>query len=170
MTSDQLRELQAPIKARYRSDPASALVTMRATGVLDVPRLACRVEGNRGEVVAGLHPAAGGDGSFACSGDLLLESLVACAGVTLCAVATAMNLPVTGGRVTATGVEDFRGTLAIDKTVPVGLTSISLEFQLDTTAAPEQIEKLIQLTERYCVIFQTLRNPPQISVSATSVG
>lgn len=170
MTSDQLRELQAPIKARYRAEPAAARITLRARGILDVPRIACRIVTGRTEVIAGLHEAAGGDGTFACPGDLLLESLVGCAGVTLCAVATAMNLPVTGGEVVAEGIEDFRGTLGIDRTIPVGFESIELRFHLETTATQEQVRKLIELTERYCVILQTLKSPPRIDVRVAGEG
>lgn len=162
MTADELRALQAPLKQRYRDDPAAALATIEARGVLDVPHVACRIESARGETLAGLHPLAGGDGSYACSAEMLLEALVGCAGTTLCAVATALSLPLTGGRITATAEMDFRGTLGVDRAAPVGLTSIHLHFQLDATASRDQLDKLVQLTERYCVVLQTLRTPPEI--------
>lgn len=165
MTGDELRARQTPLKQRYRDDPASATATLEARGVLDFDRIACRLEGDRSNRPAGLHPLAGGDGSCACSAEMLLESLVGCAGTTLCAVATAMGLPVTAGTITASGRLDFRGTLGVDRATPVGFTEIRLEFHLETTAAPEQVDKLIQLTERYCVVFQTLRSPPQIIVA-----
>ncbi len=163
MTADELRALQAPLKEKYRLDPASAVQQCRAEGELDVPQLACRITPCAANRPAGLHPAAGGDGTLACSGDMLLESLVACAGVTLCAVATAMQIDLRGGTVVATGEMDFRGTLGVDRQTPVGLTEIRLAFRLDTDAPDEQLDKLIQLTERYCVVYQTLAQPPQQS-------
>ena len=170
MQSDELRALQAPIKARYREDPETALITMTARGTLDLDRIACRIETRDDRVDSGLHPAAGGDGTLLCSGDMLLEALVACAGVTLASVATAMNLPVSGGSVTAEGDLDFRGTLAVDRTTPVGFRDVRLHFELDTTATEEQVGKLIALTERYCVVFQTMNNRPNLSVSHAIVS
>jgi uncharacterized OsmC-like protein len=166
MHPDELKTLQAPLKERYRTDPAAAQTTIVVFGTLDPERIACRVHRTVDTPEAGLHPLAGGDGTFACSGDMLLESLVACAGVTLCAVATALDIPLGGGTVRADGDLDFRGTLGVDKQTPVGFTSIRLHFDLATDAAPEQLEKLIKLTERYCVIYQTFQHPPQISASA----
>lgn len=163
MTSDDLKALQAPIKNRYQEDPAAALVTHKAEGLPGSETITCTVGTWKGPVEAGLHPAAGGDGSWACSGDMLLESLVACAGVTLKAVATAMSIPLRGARITAEGDLDFRGTLGVSKDVPVGFKSIRLSFQLDSDAPQERLDKLIQLTERYCVIYQTLKSPPSIS-------
>ena len=165
MQSDELRALQAPIKARYREDPDTALVTMTARGTLDLDRVACRIDTRDDRVDSGLHPAAGGDGTLLCSGDMLLEALVACAGVTLASVATAMSLPVSGGTVTAEGDLDFRGTMAVDREASVGFRDIRLHFELDTTATDEQIGKLIALTERYCVVFQTINKRPNLDVS-----
>ena len=159
MDAETLRSLQAPIKAKYREDGASAAYTLRAEGRLG-EGLTCKLETARGPVVAGLHPAAGGDGLSACSGDMLLEALVACAGVTLNAVATAMGIPVRGGTVVAEGDLDFRGTLGIRKDVPVGFGEIRLRFELDSDATEDQLDSLLKLTERYCVIYQTLRNSP----------
>lgn len=163
MTSDELKALQAPLKDRYKQDPATAVVTMRAEGQLDDERVACTVGTWKGPAEAGLHRAAGGDGSWACSGEMLLEALVACAGVTLKAVATAMSIPLRGGRVTAEGELDFRGTLGVARDIPVGFKTIRLSFHLDSDASPEQLDKLVQLTERYCVIYQTLKSPAAIS-------
>ena len=159
MEAEQLKAKQAPIKQRYRDEPRSAVVTVRSMGTLDPPSLMCRVATAGGEVAAGLHPAAGGDGSGACSGDMLLDALVACAGVTLNAVSTSMGIEIRGGCITAEGEMDFRGTLGISKEVPVGLTGIRLRFKLDTDAEAAQVDKLIELTERYCVIYQTLQHP-----------
>jgi uncharacterized OsmC-like protein len=159
MNRDELRALQAPLKERYQSDPASAVVTLRATGIVDIARIGCRVElpPNDGRhIVAGLHPLAGGDGSLACSGDMLLQALVTCAGTTLAAVATAMELPIRAATITAEGTLDFRGTLGVDRSVPVGFTAVELQFQLDTSASAEQVAKLVQLTERYCVVARSL--------------
>jgi uncharacterized OsmC-like protein len=165
MNADELRALQAPVKARYREDPASALLTMRARGTLDPKGLLCHVEAPGGPVAAGLHPLAGGDGQAACAGDMLLQALVACAGVTLGAVATAMSIPVRGGTVTAEGDLDFRGTLGVSKEAPVGFTAIRLHFELDTDATADQCATLLKLTERYCVVFRTLREPPTLTSS-----
>jgi uncharacterized OsmC-like protein len=168
--AEELRALQAPVKARYKEDPAAARITLRARGTLGAEGVTCRVETARAAVTAGLHPATGGDGLAACSGDMLLEALAACAGVTLRAVATALDIPVKGGSVTAEGDLDFRGTLGVSKEVPVGFKAIRLKFVLDTDASDEQIETLVKLTERYCVVFQTLKNPPAFTVSRTVAG
>ena len=165
MQSAELRALQAPIKARYREEPEAALVTMTARGTLDLERIACRVETRDDRIDSGLHPATGGDGSLLCSGDMLLEALVACAGVTMASVATAMSLPLAHGAVTAEGDLDFRGTLGVDRSVPVGFRDIRLHFELDIDATDEQIAKLVELTERYCVVFQTINTKPNLSVS-----
>ena len=164
MNSDELRALQAPIKERYRAEPDAALVTLRASGRLG-DGISCSVDAARAMVEAGLHPATGGTGELACSGDMLLEALVACAGVTLRAVATAIGLEVRDGTVRAEGDLDFRGTLGVARDAPVGFRAIRLRFDLDTDAAPEQVAKLLQLTERYCVVLQTLRQPPVLEVS-----
>ena len=158
MTPDQLKALQAPLKSRYREAPEAALVTLRAEGALG-EGVSCRVDTAKGLVEAGLHPATGGSGLQACSGDMLLEALAACAGVTLKAVATALGLTVRGGRVRVEGDLDFRGTLGVDKTAPVGFRAIRLAFELNTDATPEQLERLLALTERYCVVLQSLRAP-----------
>ena len=165
MNPEDLRDLQAPLKARYREEPDAAVVTMRATGDLDSTGVVCKVDTGRALVEAGLHEAAGGNGLTACSGDMLMEALAACAGVTLKAVATALDIPVRGGTVTAEGDLDFRGTLAVDKEAPVGFRDIRLGFDLDTDATPEQLESLLKLTERYCVVYQTLKNAPPVAVS-----
>jgi uncharacterized OsmC-like protein len=164
MDADALRAMQAPIKQRYRDDAASARITLRAEGRVDDAELSCKVSTGKGMVAAGLHPATGGDGSLGCSGDMLLEALVACAGVTLRAVATSLAIPIRGGTVSAEGDLDFRGTLGVAKDAPVGFTAVRLRFALDSDAPAEQLDKLIQLTERYCVIYQTLRQPPPIAV------
>jgi uncharacterized OsmC-like protein len=156
--------VQEPLKDRYREDPAAALVTLRATGSLE-DGISCSVDTGRAIAKAGLHPASGGDGSLLCSGDMLLEALAACAGVTLRAVATSLEIPVAGS-VHAEGDLDFRGTMAVDRDTPVGFASIRLEFDLETDAAPEQIETLIRLTERYCVVLQTLKTTPTLSVTS----
>ena len=165
MDADELRVLQAPIKQRYRETPEAAVVTLRAAGRLDEAAIACNVDTGRALTAAGLHPASGGDGSFACSGDMLLEALVACAGVTLKAVATALGVSVEGGVVTAEGDLDFRGTLGVDKHAPVGFRDVRLRFELDTDEPSDRIETLLRLTERYCVVLQTLRSPPALSTS-----
>lgn len=165
MTADQLRALQAPIKERYRHDPTAAQVTMRATGQVGPEALTCTVPTFAGPAVAGLHPAAGATESSACSGDMLLEALVACAGVTLRVVATAMGIPLRGATITAEGDVDFRGTLGLSKETPVGFRAVRLHFALDTDASPEQVASLLKLTERYCVIYQTLRNPPALTTT-----
>src|SRR3954468_23701136 len=152
MHTDELRTLQAPLKERYRSDPGAAEITLTATGTLD-DGVSCSVQTGRAIAAAGLHPATGGDGSLLCSGDMLLEALVACAGVTLRAVATSLGIPVAGGAVSAEGDLDFRGTLGVDREAPVGFKSIRLRFDLDTSASAEQLDTLMKLTERYCVVF-----------------
>lgn len=169
MNSDELRALQAPLKDRYRADAEAAVVTMRAVGELDAAKVACKVETGRALVEAGLHPAAGGNGMMACSGDMLLEALAACAGVTLNAVASALDIPVKGGRVIAEGDLDFRGTLAVERDAPVGFREIRLAFELDTAADEAQLASLMKLTERYCVVYQTLRNGPPIAVTCKAV-
>lgn len=162
MNAEALRALQAPLKQRYREQPGQALVTLTAAGRVDGSALTCRVETGRALVEAGLHPATGGSGLEACSGDMLLQALVACAAVTLRAVATALGIPIHGGHVQAEGDLDFRGTLGVGKEVPVGFQRIRLRFRLETDAAADQLTKLPELTERYCVVLQTLRTPPQI--------
>jgi uncharacterized OsmC-like protein len=159
-----LRALQAPLKERYRAEPATALVTLQAEGSL-TDGLTCSVQTGRALVAAGLHPATGGDGMSACSGDMLLQALVACAGVTLQAVATSIGLDVRGGSVTAEGDLDFRGTLGVDREAPVGFVAIRLAFHVDTDADDEQLATLLRLTERYCVVLQTLRATPQLDAS-----
>jgi len=165
MNAEELRALQAPLKARYRDDSLAGRVTLRASGSLGAEAITCKVDTGRALVEAGLHPATGGDGSATCSGDMLLEALAACAGVTCRAVATALGVPLRGGTVTAEGDLDFRGTLGVSKDVPVGFTAIRLRFDLDTEAAPDQVATLLKLTERYCVIYQTLQRPANLSVS-----
>ena len=168
MRPEDLRALQAPLKEAYRTTPERAVVTLRAAGRLDETAVSCHVDTGRAMVEAGLHPATGGTGLEACSGDLLLQALVACAGVTLRAVATALDLPVRGGEVRAEGELDFRGTLGVSKEAPVGFRAIRLHFALDTDATPEQLATLEKLTERYCVVLQTLRTPPALSVRTTA--
>jgi uncharacterized OsmC-like protein len=162
--SDELRALQAPLKEAYRTAPERAMVTLRADGTLDQAAISCHVDTGRALVEAGLHPATGGTGVLACSGDLLLQALVACAGVTLRAVATALAIPIRGGTVHAEGDLDFRGTLGVAKDAPVGFQTIRLRFTLDTDAGAEQLATLEKLTERYCVVLQTLRTSPAVSV------
>lgn len=169
MDAETLRALQAPFKDKYDEAPESAVVTMRASGQLDSGRLTCKVETGRALVEAGLHPAAGGDGLTACSGDMLLEALAACAGVTVNAVATALEIPLRGGTVTAEGDLDFRGTLAVNKEAPVGFREIRLRFDLETDADETQLATLMKLTERYCVVFQTIKNGPTVTVSHRTV-
>ena len=164
MEADALKELQAPLKQRYRDDPGAAVITLKAEGALG-EGVSCRVDTGRALVEAGLHPATGGTGLQACSGDMLLEALVACAGVTLRAVATALGIPLRAGKVLAEGDLDFRGTLGVAKEAPVGFAAIRLGFDLDTDATPEQLASLLKLTERYCVVYQTLRNAPPIAIS-----
>ncbi len=165
MTPEQLRALQAPLKSQYKTDAAAALVTLRARGELG-ENVSCSVETGRALVQAGLHPASGGSGEFACSGNMLLDALVGCAGVTLNAVATALGVAIRKGVVRAEGDLDFRGTLGVDKDAPVGFRAIRLAFDLDTDASADQLATLIRLTERYCVVYQTLRKPPEIAVTS----
>ncbi|MFO0989847.1 MAG: OsmC family protein [Alphaproteobacteria bacterium] len=162
MNAAELRNLQAPLKEKYKSAPGAALITLKAQGELDALGIACKVDTGRAVVEAGLHPATGGDGSQACSGDMLLEALVACAGVTLKAVATALGIEIRRGVVRAEGDLDFRGTLGVDKEAPVGFRDIRLFFDLDTDADAERRATLKKLTERYCVIYQTLKRPPTV--------
>src|SRR5438105_6498420 len=163
MNAEELRSLQAPLKERYRQQPQTALITLRAAGRLG-EGVTCKIETGKAPVEAGLHPATGGDGLSACSGDMLLEALVGCAGVTLNAVATALGIRLRDARVRAEGDLDFRGTLGVSKDVPVGFKQIRLHFDLDTDASEEQRANLIRLTERYCVVYQTLNHPAEISV------
>jgi len=165
MNSEQLQALQRPLKETYRERPQAALVTLRSSGELGSEAVSCSVQTGRALVEAGLHPASGGDGSLACSGDMLLEALVACAGVTLKAVATALEFRLGGGRVRAEGDLDFRGTLGVERTAPVGFHDIRLFFALDTDEPQDRIDTLLKLTERYCVVLQTLRNPPAITAN-----
>ena len=166
MDKAALAETQGPLKQQYRDDPGSATVVLKADGDLDGSGIACRVQTAQAMVEAGLHPATGGSGELLCSGDMLLEALVACAGVTLRAVATSLGITVTGGTVHAEGDLDFRGTLAVDREAPVGFTSIRLSFELDSQASEEQVATLLRLTERYCVVYQTLSHPITVSASA----
>lgn len=166
MNSDDLRSIQAPLKARYRDTPEAAAITLRAQGSI-AEGVSCRIETGKALVTAGLHPATGGSGQAACSGDMLLEALVACAGVTLNAVATALGIELRDASLVAEGDLDFRGTLGLAKEVPVGFQTIRLQFVLDTDASEDELAKLLKLTERYCVVYQTLRNPPQLKVSRT---
>jgi uncharacterized OsmC-like protein len=161
---DELRTIQAPLKERYREDPNAAVVTLSADGKLG-EGVSCSVQTGRAIAEAGLHPASGGDGSLLCSGDMLLEALVACAGVTLQAVATSLGIEVESGTVRAEGELDFRGTLAVDREAPVGFSAIRLSFELDTNADREQLDTLLKLTERYCVVFQTIAGSPQLSAT-----
>ena len=165
MDSAELRAMQAPYKDKYKSDPDAAIITLKAQGSIEESKIACKVETGRALAVAGLHPATGGSGAELCSGDMLLEALVACAGVTLKAVATALGIPLKAGVVRAEGDLDFRGTLGVAKDAPVGFREIRLTFDLDTEATQEQIDSLIKLTERYCVIFQTLAKPPKLGLA-----
>jgi uncharacterized OsmC-like protein len=163
MNANEIRSLQAPVKAQYRKRPETALVTLHAEGRIG-ENITCKIETGKARVEAGLHPATGGDGQSACSADMLLEALVGCAGVTLSAVATALNVPLRSGTVRAEGDLDFRGTLGVSKDAPVGFKEIRLNFDLDTDASEEQLATLIRLTERYCVVYQTLSRPANISV------
>ncbi|MGH2975325.1 MAG: OsmC family protein [Solirubrobacterales bacterium] len=167
MDGEQLREIQAPLKERYREDPEAAVVTLSAEGELG-EGVSCSVDAGRAIAEAGLHPASGGDGALLCSGDMLLEALAACAGVTLRAVATSLGIEVRGGKVRAEGDLDFRGTLAVDREAPVGFRSIRLELSLDTDADDEQLATLLRLTERYCVVLQTIAGSPELSATVAS--
>jgi uncharacterized OsmC-like protein len=164
MNADELRERQAPLKARYKEDPSSASLTLRARGRVSQESITCTLETGSPGKPAGLHPATGGDGSAACSGDMLLEALVSCAGVTLAAVATSMGISLQGATVTAEGELDFRGTLGVAKDAPVGFSKIRAIFSIKADAPADKIKKLVELTERYCVVFQTLARPPSLEV------
>src|SRR5207248_10634725 len=165
MDATALRARQAPLKERYKGDPQSAYITLKANGRLDAAHIACKVETGRALAVAGLHPATGGSGLELCSGDMLLEALVACAGVTLKAVATALDIPLRSGTVSAEGDLDFRGTLGVAKEAPVGFAQIRLNFDLDTDVAADKLDQLLKLTERYCVVYQTIRSGPPVEIS-----
>ena len=170
MDAQALRAMQAPIKDRYKADPQTAVITLKARGTLDDTNIACKVETGRALATAGLHPATGGSGLELCSGDMLLEALVACAGVTLKAVSTALDVPLRSAAVAAEGDLDFRGTLGVAKDAPVGFREIRLAFDVDTDAPQEKIDALIKLTERYCVVFQTLNAKPELSVKLVKHG
>ena len=170
MDSGQLRALQAPLKDQYRERPETAQVTLTASGTLDGDGILCRVETGQQLAEAGLHPATGGDGTALCSGDMLLESLVACAGVTLRAVSTALDIPVQGGTVTAAGDLDFRGTLAVERDTPIGFQQVRLQFTIETAADEDQLATLIKLTDRYCVVLQTLKQSPELAVECLVKG
>ena len=165
MDAAGLRALQAPIKERYKADPKAGLITLKANGALDDANIACKVETGRALAVAGLHPATGGSGLELCSGDMLLEALVACAGVTLKAVATALDIPLRSGTVSAEGDLDFRGTLGVAKDAPVGFAQIRLRFDVDTDAPADKLDQLLKLTERYCVVYQTIRSGPPVEIT-----
>ncbi|HME29218.1 MAG TPA: OsmC family protein [Pseudolabrys sp.] len=169
MDAGELRAMQAPIKERYKSDPKAAFITLRAKGTLDDSGIACKVDTGRALAVAGLHPATGGSGLELCSGDMLLEALVACAGVTVKAVATALDIPLKSGKVSAEGDLDFRGTLGVAKDAPVGFAQIRLRFDLDIEAPHEKLDQLLKLTERYCVVYQTIKGGPPVDVQIKRV-
>lgn len=165
MDGNELRAMQAPIKDRYKNDPAAAMITLKARSTLDAPGIACKLETGRAMAIAGLHPATGGSGMELCSGDMLLEALVACAGVTLKAVATALDIPMRAGSVNAEGDLDFRGTLGVAKDAPVGFAQIRLRFEVDTDAPQDKLDQLLKLTERYCVVYQTIKSGPPVDVT-----
>ncbi|MFZ1920518.1 MAG: OsmC family protein [Xanthobacteraceae bacterium] len=165
MDAAGLRALQAPIKERYKTDPKAGLITLRAKGTLDDANIACKVETGRALAIAGLHPATGGSGMELCSGDMLLEALVACAGVTVKAVATAIDIPLRSGTVSAEGDLDFRGTLGVAKDAPVGFAEIRLRFELDADAPQDKLDQLLKLTERYCVVYQTIKSGPPVEIT-----
>jgi uncharacterized OsmC-like protein len=169
MDAESLRAMQAPLKERYRNEPEAAVVTLKARGMLDEVSIACKLETGRALATAGLHPATGGSGLELCSGDMLLEALVACAGVTVKAVATALAIPLKAGTVSAEGELDFRGTLGVAKDAPVGFREIRLRFDLDTDAPQEKLDQLLKLTERYCVVYQTIRSGPPVDVTMVRV-
>ena len=169
MDAAELRAMQAPIKERYKSDAGAALITLKAKGSLDDQNIACKVETGRALAVAGLHPATGGSGMELCSGDMLLEALVACAGVTLKAVSTALAIPLKSGTVSAEGDLDFRGTLGVDKEAPVGFREIRLRFDVDTDAPQDKLDQLLKLTERYCVVYQTIAKGPPVDIKMRRV-
>ena len=164
MDAGELRAMQAPIKDRYKSDPKAAFITLKAKGTLDDSNIACKVETGRALAIAGLHPATGGSGLELCSGDMLLEALVACAGVTVKAVATALDIPLKSGKVSAEGDLDFRGTLGVAKDAPVGFAQIRLRFDLDTQAPQDKLDQLLKLPERYCVVYQTIKSGPPVDL------
>ena len=164
MDADQLRSLQAPIKQRYKNDPDAAVITLKAKGTLDDSNIACKIETGRALTIAGLHPASGGSGLELCSGDKLLEALIACSGVTLKAVATALAIPLKSATVFAEGELDFRGTLGVAKDAPVGFRQIRLRFDVDTDAPQDKLDQLLKLTERYCVVYQTIKSGPPVDV------
>src|SRR5262249_22192179 len=164
MDAAGLRAMQAPLKERYRNEPEAATITLKARGTLDDTGIACKVETGRALAIAGLHPATGGSGLELCSGDMLLEALVACAGVTIKAVATALDIPLKSGKVSAEGDLDFRGTLGVAKDAPVGFAKIRLRFDLDTDAPQDKLDQLLKLTERYCVVYQTIKNGPPVDL------
>jgi len=164
MDAGELRAMQAPIKDRYKTDPKAAYITLKAKGTLDDSHIACKVETGRALAIAGLHPATGGSGLELCSGDMLLEALVACAGVTIKAVATALDIPLKSGKVSAEGDLDFRGTLGVAKDAPVGFAKIRLRFDLETDAPQEKLDQLLKLTERYCVVYQTIKSGPPVDL------
>jgi uncharacterized OsmC-like protein len=169
MDGNQLRAMQAPLKQRYKDDPDAAVITLKAKGTLDDANIACKVETGRALATAGLHPATGGTGLELCSGDMLLEALVACAGVTLKAVATALDIPLASATVSAEGELDFRGTLGVVKDAPVGFRQIRLRFDLDTDAPQDKLDQLLKLTERYCVVYQTIKSGPPVDVQMAHV-
>jgi uncharacterized OsmC-like protein len=170
MNANELRALQAPLKERYKNEPKTAYITLKAKGSLDDTNVACKVEtGRRALAIAGLHPATGGSGLELCSGDMLLEALVACAGVTMKAVATALDIPLKSASVSAEGDLDFRGTLGVAKDAPVGFAQIRLRFDLDTDAAQDKLDQLLKLTERYCVVYQTIKNGPPVDIKLSRV-
>lgn len=169
MDATELRAMQAPIKARYKEDPSAAFITLKAKGSVEAEGITCKVETGRALAAAGLHPATGGTGLELCSGDMLLEALVACAGVTLKSVATAIDVPLRSGDVTAEGDLDFRGTLGVDKEAPVGFAAIRLRFDVGTDAPQEKLDQLLKLTERYCVVYQTIKNGPPVEVTMRRV-
>lgn len=169
MNANELRALQAPIKERYKNEPKTAYITLKAKGSLDDTNVACKVETGRALAVAGLHPATGGSGLELCSGDMLLEALVACAGVTMKAVATALDIPLKSASVSAEGDLDFRGTLGVAKDAPVGFAQIRLRFDLDTAAPQDKLDQLLKLTERYCVVYQTIKNGPPVDIKLSRV-
>jgi uncharacterized OsmC-like protein len=169
MNTNELRALQAPIKERYKNEPKAAYITLKAKGSLDDTNVACKVETGRALAVAGLHPATGGSGLELCSGDMLLEALVACAGVTMKAVATALDIPLKSASVSAEGDLDFRGTLGVAKDAPVGFAQIRLRFDLDTAAPQDKLDQLLKLTERYCVVYQTIKNGPPVDIKLSRV-
>jgi uncharacterized OsmC-like protein len=169
MNGTELRAMQAPIKERYKNDPKAAVITLRAKGTIDDANIACKVQTGRALAIAGLHPATGGSGLELCSGDMLLEALVACAGVTLKAVSTALDIPMKSATVSAEGDLDFRGTLGVAKDAAVGFSQIRLRFDLDTDAPQDKLDQLLKLTERYCVVYQTIKNGPPVEVKLARV-